>query len=462
MTLARRLVRAARRARGEPIPPDVLGCARLHLLDAIGVGLASAATGTGRLYLEAAPTIGGEGAAHVLGARSTRDAATAALLNGGLIHGLEFDDTHLGSIVHGSSVLAPLVLAVAEEVGTSGRDLLETYVLGWEALVRIGLAAPGGFQARGFQVTPVGGALIAALMAVDLMRLDEDRAVAAIGIALSQASGVFEFLTNGSSVKSLHPGWAAHAGIIAAKLAAARLTGPETSIEGRHGLFHQFATDSETAVDRLEASLKNLGSVWHLREAAFKLLPCCHYIHPYVEALEQLMPLAATDIHSIRCLVAPGAAAIIAVPAARKIRPATGHEARWSLPVVLASRILEGPVGHVTFAAPPCFAVLELARRVACEPMGQTRFPDRFEAEVIVSLTSGREHRVRVDDVLGGPTRPAPPDMVQAKFRANVALFGGALDAAAIERAVERIEDNAARDLGAALTMRKETTHGAI
>ena len=152
----------------------------------------------------------------------------------------------------------------------------------------MGLAAPGAFQARGFQVTSVGGTLVAALEAAEILKLDENRTVAALGIALSQASGVFEFLSNGASVKSMHPGWAAHAGLLAARLAAAGLNGPETALEGRMGLFQQFAVDGARAVEGFAALLATLGRHWHLREAAYKFLPCCHYLHPYVEALDQL------------------------------------------------------------------------------------------------------------------------------------------------------------------------------
>ncbi|MFX7052414.1 MmgE/PrpD family protein, partial [Acinetobacter baumannii] len=88
-----------------------------------------------------------------------------------------------------------------------------------------------------------------------------------VGIALSQASGVFEFLSNGATVKSLHPGWAAHAGIVAAGLARAGLTGPETSFEGRFGLFRVFARDA-AAADRFAAEITDLGRRWHLPEAA--------------------------------------------------------------------------------------------------------------------------------------------------------------------------------------------------
>ena len=91
----------------------------------------------------------------------------------------------------------------AESVGANGDDLLVAYIKGWEVLIRAGLAAPGQFQAQGFQITSVGGTLGAALVAAELFRLDDAQSVDAVGIALSQASGVFEFLTNGSSVKSV-------------------------------------------------------------------------------------------------------------------------------------------------------------------------------------------------------------------------------------------------------------------
>jgi 2-methylcitrate dehydratase PrpD len=422
MTLSRQLAKIIRAIRFADIPADIRACGRLHFLDAIGVGLAAAGNGVGAPYLKAAETLGGSGRACVLGSPVRRDAATAALLNGGLMHSLEFDDTHTGSIVHGSAVLASAALAIGQEADASGEDVLRAYVLGWEVLVRMGLAAPGGFQARGFQVTPVGGTLVAALQAAELLKLDEERTVAALGIALSQASGVFEFLTNGSSVKSMHPGWAAHGGIIAARLAAAGLTGPETAIEGRMGLFQQFTNAGAVAIERFAASVETLGRRWHISDAAYKFLPCCHYLHPYVEALDQLGPVTAGDIQSIHCLVAPGAAQIVCEPWSLKQSPTTGHEARWSLPIVLAARLIDGSVGHATFAAPASAAVRELAALMSWSPLETKAFPQRFEAEMMVTLRNGRTQRCRIEDVMGGATRSAQPALVQEKFMANAVL----------------------------------------
>lgn len=439
MTLSRQLARRIRAIALADLPADVLSSGRLHMLDAIAVALASAGTGVGTPYLNAAVALGGVGQANILGSPITRDASTAALVNGGLMHGLEFDDTHAGSIVHGSAVLAPAALAVAQEEEAKGEDLLRAYILGWEVLVRMGLAA-GGFQARGFQVTSVGGTLVAALQAAEILRLDENRTVAALGIALSQASGVFEFLTNGSSVKSMHPGWAAHAGVVAARLAAAGLNGPETALEGRMGLFNQFANDGTLAIERFAASLETLGRQWHVTEAAYKFLPCCHYLHPYVEALDQLGPRVAADIHAVHCLVAPGAAPIICEPWSRKQAPATGHEARWSLPIVVAARLVDGAIGHATFAGPPSGPVRDLAARVTWSPLQATAFPLRFEAEVMVTFNNGRKQRCRVEDVFGGATRPAGADQVKAKFRANAALCFDSAAVGGLEDAIETLD----------------------
>ena len=120
----------------------------------------------------------GNGPATIFGSDEGFAAAAAALANGGMIHGLEYDDTHTASIVHGSSVLAAAALAAAESAGASSDALLLAYIKGWEVLVRTGLAAPGKFQAQGFQITSVGGTLAAAIVAADLFGLDEAETIA--------------------------------------------------------------------------------------------------------------------------------------------------------------------------------------------------------------------------------------------------------------------------------------------
>jgi 2-methylcitrate dehydratase PrpD len=455
MSLARELVRAARVASSTPLPEDVATAARLHLLDAIGVGLAAAGSPIGAAYRGFAAEVVKGGPATVFGQSTGAGAADAALINGGLIHSLEFDDTHTASIAHGSAVLAAGALAVAEAQNASGTALLGAYARGWEVLIRFGLAAPNGFHAKGFMSTSVTGALAVALLAAELMQLDEDRTAAAIGIALSQASGVMEFLTNGSSVKSLHPGWAAHGGVVAAMLARSGMTGPETSLDGRHGLFRQFTGD-EAAAGRFRALIGGIGRDWHLPKAAYKFYPCCHYLHPFIEAAGKLAErgVRAGDVEHILCRVPQGEAAVICEPWERKQAPDNGHAARWSLPIAVAAQLVEGQVDLATFEAPAGAAVRELAQRIAWEPLPQARFPERFEAEVVCK-TKAETQTIRIDDVFGNHTRPPGADAVLTKFRANGARSLKADSVRALERATQEL--SVARDLKAVSTALRQT-----
>lgn len=452
MTLSQQIVAKLRSLPIAAIPAGVYEIAKLHLLDAIGVGLAAAATSAGAPYLKAAPTLNGAGGpSSIFGSDIGFTAVTAALANGGMIHALEYDDTHAGSIIHGSSVLAAAALAAAEDAGSTGGDALAAYINGWELMIRVGLAAPGTFQQQGFQITSVAGTLGAALVAAELFRLDSAQRVNALGIALSQSSGVFEFLTNGSTVKSLHAGWAAHGGVAAATLAGAGLTGPATAFEGQFGLFRRFAGDPGAA-DRFASSIETFGIEWHLPQAAFKFYPCCHYIHPFIEALDiALRQNPGRMIETIVCQVPPGAAALISDPWERKLKPQSGHEARYSLPIALAARLVEGAVTPSTFSSTPSAAIVAQAAFIRAHDMTDADFPQRFEARLLVNFVDGGTSEVYVDDVFGGAARPPPRDAVLTKFRANAGLLGDTGDVETLEAAVLSIEREPIAEISQAL-----------
>ena len=406
----------------QPLPDGVALAARLHFIDALGVGLAAAGSPVGVAYRILGKEMTGKGTSTVFGQSSGAAAADAALINGGLMHSLEFDDTHTGSIMHGSSVIAAAALAAAEAHAASGTAMLGAYARGWEALALFGLAAPGRFHAKGYQATSVAGVPAAALVAAELSGLTEDQTVAALGISLSQASGVMEFLSNGSSVKSLHSGWAAHGGVLAALLARAGMTGPETSLEGRWGLFRQFAGD-DGAAEKFHSLMGDLGKRWHLPDAAFKFYPCCHYLHPFIEAAGMLADrgVRSADVKAIVCEVPAGAAPVICEPWERALDPANGHAARWSLPITVAARLVEGKVDLATFEQTASSAVRALAQKVRWVPLANARFPERFEAVITCELASGKTETVRIDDADGNQTRPPSAARVLAKFRANAA-----------------------------------------
>lgn len=403
------------------LPEAVDAAAAAHILDIVGVAGAAASTRAGRPWLRYARGVArADGAASVIGAALAADPAEAALVNGGLMHSLEYDDTHTGAIIHGSAVLAPAALAVGEAGGCDGRAVLRAYALWYEVLIRIGLSAAGGFQARGFQVTAVGGALCAAGLAATLRGMDRDGVADALGIAISQASGVFAFLSNGATVKSMHPGWAAHAGLKAAEMAQAGLTGADRPFDDTFGLFRVFAGD-DRAAGRFARHVADIGTTWHLPDVAFKFLPCCHYIHPFVEAARKLTGdgLSADAIEAVRLFVPEGAAPIVCAPWHEKCA-ARGHAARWSLPVVVAMQLVEGRIGLESFEGAPEPAVHTLAGRMSWEPLAESRFPERFDAALEIRTIAGETRRLRIDDVFGNASRPPSADAVRGKFLSNM------------------------------------------
>lgn len=405
------------------VPDAVLDAAHLHLLDALGVGLASATVAENAGWARAAPA----GSASLLGG-GTAEAGAAAMINGALIHALEFDDTHIASVVHGSAVAAPVALAAAQLAGASGRDLVLAYVVAWEVAIRIGLAAPGGFQSRGFQVTSVGGTIGAAAAAAQIMGLDRACAVSAIGIAGGQASGTLAFLADGAMSKALNPGWAARTGIEAARLSQAGMSGPTSVLESAFGVMKAFAGDGSG----LEAALETLGHDWLLPEAAFKLHPCCHYIHPFLEAVEQVMGqgVRADDVVSLTAFVPPPAAPLVCEPWARRQAPASGYDGKWGLAYAMALMLVDGRVDVASFETAPRAEVVALAQRMTWQPMQDHGFPRRFAAR-IEGVSAKGPFAAEVNQVLGAPDRPVEASVIRAKFAANA---GRRFDAAQVAR----------------------------
>jgi len=422
MTHSERMVDFALGLSQSDIPSDVLSLARLHTLDALGVGIAASGGSVQQQMARSLLKFQTAGVCTVLGHSTRTHSANAALLNGSFIHALEYDDTHMASIVHGSSVLVPSALAAAEQNQLSLGELTRLITIGWELLVRIGLAAPGAFQRRGFQVTSVGGALVSSLLAGLAAGASRQELISAQGIAGSQASGIFEFLSEGATVKAMHPGWAAHSGALAATLASAGMTGPSSVYEGRFGLYKTY-TDEPGAAQALGKALDSLGQQWTLREAAFKLFPCCHYIHPFLEGVQHLQSrsLSLQSITHIECKVPQGAAPIICEPWARKQSPAIGNEAKYSLPYCLALAFLEVPITAQHFLADHLDEeAVEFAQKVNWSPMLDADFPNKFQAEIHVHHHDGQVSISRIDQVKGSADRPATVEEIKTKFITNI------------------------------------------
>jgi 2-methylcitrate dehydratase PrpD len=446
--LARIVAEQALAIRFDDIPPDVVALAKIHFRDQLGIGLVAATLPRNRPLAAVASLFGTGGNSTAIGCAAPVTPAAAALCNGALMHSLEYDATHTASITHAGSVVAPVALAVCEEIGGSGAELLRAFVVGWEMFVRLGLAAPGSFSKRGFQFTAVGGPLAGALTAGLLLGLDRDEMTSALGIAGSQASGVMECVHEGATVKALHAGWPAHAGLLAARLAEAGMTGPSSILEGADGLYAVYAGDLR-APTRLREHLNTFSDRWHFREAALKARACCHYIQPFLECVEGLLGrgLDPETIEAIHCEVPTGEETLICEPWMEKVRPSTAYQAKFSLPYALGALLADGAVTVATFEGPARAQVCARADLVTWSPMADGDFPNRYGARVTVTTRSNDRVTAEVEDVRGTPGRPFSEGEALRKFYDCAAPV---LCDAAPERLAEAVDQlHRAQDLAA-------------
>lgn len=425
----------ASRLRWDAVPAPVRDRLTLRLADGVGLVAAGWDTPPGRVVrdLAARMSTGGGPATPLLFGGPPVTPAWAALAHGTLVHALDYDDTFPASVVHPTSVLLPAALAAADVAGTAGDrlaadpagdagDLLAAVAAGDELLARLGAAAGRDLHARGFQATGVFGPLAAALVVGTRHRRDPATVAAALGLAGSMSGGLLEFLSDGTWSKRLHPGWAAHGGVVADALAAGGFPGPATVVEGRHGLFASFLGRD---LGEPGAVTAGLGEAWRSAEAEIKHYPCAHVLHPFIAMARRLRAtgqLPAAGITEVVCTVAPWYVPIVCEPAAEKRAPVTEYQARTSLPVAVALALLDDADVAVASFEPASTdrpALRQLADRVRY--VADPRLSEGFAGRLTVR-TADRELTAEPD---GGPD-PHPEARVRAKFTAAVGGDGPA------------------------------------
>ena len=407
------------------LPDEVVEKARSLVLDALGIGFASRNESFASRALSGVRRISGDGKATVIGSGRTLDPGSAALLNGLLIHGLDFDDTHLGGVVHTTASALPAALAAGELEGRSGREVLRAFVLGSEVSARVGMAGAGEFHARGFHPTAVAGAFGAAISAGLLLGLDKEELATAQGIVGSMASGLLEFLEDGAWTKRVHPGWAAQAGLTAASLAGAGFSGPGAVYEGRYGLY---ATHLGIRDLDLEGLAEGIGERWEILNVAVKPYPACHFVHAFIDAaleVRERAGFAEDDVESITCKIAQGEVETVCEPIANKRRPQSSYDAQFSVPYVVSSAIVRGRRLGIKDFDEECIGdqrVSNLAERIGYEADPDSGFPQHFSGEVIVELRDGRTVSWREQVNRGAPERPLSKEEIHDKFDLNASV----------------------------------------
>lgn len=456
MTLSRTFADLAAGLTLDRVPERVRTRACHLMLDAVGTGYAALGETWGeKAFLSACELAGGT--SPVLGHGRQLAVRDAALVNGVLMHGLDFDDTHSRGVIHATVSSLPAAWAMADREQASGADLLLAYIIAMEVSIRVGMVAAGKFHDIGFHPTGLAGAFGATVAAGRLLGLDAEQLVMAQGIALSMTGGSLEFLDDGAWTKRLHPGLAASSGIAAATLARNGYVGPRAAYEGRFGLFSLYMRDRAPAA--LETIAAGLGETWEIENVAVKPIPACHFTHApgdAAAALHAAHGLSEGEIERVTVLVPEGVVNVVCEPVTPKRTPATSYDAQFSIPYVVATGLLKGrfTLAELKAEALTDPAVLSLAQRVDYAPDPATDFPVHYTGEVIVHTRDGRElsHREAVNR--GAADRPLTNDEIRAKYDGNVALSRAPGRGATIADAVLSIADRPATQLGDVLAAR--------
>ncbi len=400
------------------IPQIVKDQAKKCLLDTLGCILAGSTTESGRSAARVAQQLGGKKESYIYGF-SWAGANHAALANGTMAHSLEYDDSMYG---HTGCVVIPAVLAVAEKCKSGGEEILTAITLGYEIFGRIGKVLNGLFaHERGFHPTALAAPFGAAAVAGFLLKLDASRIAWAFGIAGSQASGVMECLHDGSWTKRLHPGWGAHAGIIAALLGQAGFLGPHSVIEGEDGFFKAFMDKKVETKDFCEGLYER----YLILNNHFKMFSCCRQIHSSLTAIKKIMeehPLPATDIKEIRCTILQDGYHLVGRPSEHLYAPRNVVDAQFSLPFNVASAILYPERGLDAFDEENLVdpEIISLARRVQAiaNPDYDSAKVDeeKYPATVQILFHDGSEIPMHVEACSGHPRNPATFQELKEKF----------------------------------------------
>ena len=417
---------------------DVPGQARREAVRSVfnwvGCCLGGARHDTTDRALAALAGLSGRPEATVLGRPDRLDILHGAFMNGLSSHVLDYDDTHLDTIIHPAGPVASAILALGERRATAGREFMHAFVLGVEAECRIGLAVYPSHYERGFHITGTAGVFGAAAAAGKLLGLDARQMAWALGIAATQSAGLKEMF--GTMCKAFHVGSAAQNGLRAALLAAQGFTSTDRAIEAPEGF--AFAFSDEQDFSRIT---DGLGETWEIEKNTYKPFSCGIVTHPIIDGcitLRNEHALSAGQIDRISLRVNP-----LVLKLTGKRSPRTGLEAKFSIYYISAAAIVDGMAGPNQFTDealrnPEVTALQSRVEAVIDENVGEEA------AFVTIVLKDGRVLEQHVLHAIGSVERPLSAEQLERKFadQARTALPPAQIaDVMALCRDIERQDD---------------------
>ncbi len=411
--------------RYEDLPAPVVARTEELFLDWFASALAGKGARPVGIMEHFASTMGpAAGPSEILTSRKRTSPLFAALVNGAASHFVEQDDLHNSSVLHPGTVVFPAVLAAAQDVGASGKELIAAAVAGYECGVRVGEFL-GRSHYKVFHTTGTAGKLAAAAGVAHVLKLDAKTMQHALGSAGTMAAGLWEFLRDAADSKQLHTAKAAADGLMAAYIARDGFTGARKILEGKQGLAAGMSSDADA-----KWLTDGLGTRWALPETSFKFHASCRHTHPAADALLELMHahrLKAEDVISVTAHVHQGAIDVLGAVT----DPQSIHQSKFSMGFVLALIALHGRAALADFTEAalkdkPVRAFHDKVNMVL-DPEIDRAYPQRWMGRVTVKTRDGREFEQCIRSPKGDPDNTLTRAELEDKALRLAGYAGGAL-----------------------------------
>jgi 2-methylcitrate dehydratase PrpD len=406
-------------SRWDALPDALRHEGRRSLLNFVGCAVGVANSAPIDMAMRVLVPLSGADRVTVIGRTERLDPLGAAFINAISANLLDYDDTHLRTVIHPTAPVAPAALALAEQRGLSGAAMLHAFILGAEVECRIGNAVSPGHYARGWHITSTCGVFGSAAASAKLLGLDAQQTAHAIGIAASQSAGIVENLP--SAAKNVSVGNAARNGLFAALLAEQGYTAAQAAIEGTLGWAR--AMGDEPAVAEMT---EGLGERWEMLANTYKPYPCGIVMHAVIDACLALRRDHAVTAAEIAEIVVSGDQLLLD-RGDRVVR--NDRDARVSIHHCAAVSLLFGAAGLREFSE----AVVHDPAIVALRALTKARLDaasPRGAATATVRTNDGRVLEASLLHARGSTERPLSDQDIEAKVRelARHGGFNGSID----------------------------------
>ena len=404
-----------------PIPKVVIDKAIEAIVDGTGVGIAAKNYNFSNIIIKTLREFSESGDISIFGQKIKLSLRDSILANSALIHGLDFDDTHVASVTHCTASLWPTCYALGVTKEKSGLDTLRAYILGYEIAARLGMLGDGELQAKGYHPTGIIGIFGCTVSACYLKDCRVDETENAIGIALSLASGNMQFIDEGAWNKRLHPGWAGQGGVLAANLAKNGFIGPKLAFEGKFGLFRTIMGRDKKNIEKV---FSGLGSDWKILENAIKPYPACHFNHAFADCALKLSKEKNFSVNNIKKIIAyihPDQVSLVCDPLEKKQVPQNQYEAQFSVPYIVASILVNGKfsLAHLRPEALNDQNVIEISKKVTYERTFDSEYPNYFSGWLKILDKNGRSFEKKIRYNRGTIKNPITTRFIMEKYFDN-------------------------------------------